>query len=95
LRFVAAQPCVVFGRTPSYAHHSRFDQPQAMGAKVSDEFTVPLCFLHHRSLHDSGSEETRWQVHGTDSLTELDRFLRAAVGGHPTSTEKSNGILQR
>ena len=61
--FVASQPCVLCGRTPSHAHHIRFAQPRAMGAKVSDEFTVPLCFLHHRSLHDSGAEETWWQVH--------------------------------
>ncbi|HEV2546773.1 MAG TPA: hypothetical protein VGU20_05510 [Stellaceae bacterium] len=45
-----------------------------MGAKVSDEFTVPLCFLHHRSLHDSGSEETWRQVHGTDPLVESKRL---------------------
>jgi hypothetical protein len=40
--FVAAQPCVVYGRKPSDAHHLRFAQPRALGKKV-DEFTVPLC----------------------------------------------------
>src|SRR5579864_2992291 len=35
LRFVAAQPCVLCGRMPSHAHHIRFAQPRAMGAKVS------------------------------------------------------------
>jgi Rad52/22 family double-strand break repair protein len=59
LQFVAAQPCVVCGRTPSHAHHIRFAQPRAMGAKVSDEFTVPLCFLHHRSLHDTTAARKR------------------------------------
>jgi hypothetical protein len=84
LRFVAAQPCVVCGRTPSHAHHVRFAQPRAMGAKVSDEFTVPLCFLHHRSLHDSGSEETWWQVHGTDPLVEAKRLWQVSRNGQGT-----------
>ena len=36
------------GRSPSDAHHLRFAQPPALGRKVSDEFTVPLCRGHHR-----------------------------------------------
>src|ERR1035437_3071562 len=43
LRFVASQPCLVCGRQPSDPHHLRFAQPRALGLKVSDEFTVPLC----------------------------------------------------
>jgi hypothetical protein len=34
LRFVASQPCLVCGRSPSHAHHIRFAQPRAMGRKV-------------------------------------------------------------
>lgn len=29
--------------------------------KVSDEFTVPLCRIHHRQLHDAGNEVTWWE----------------------------------
>ena len=36
--------------------HARFAQPKAFGAKVSDEFTVPLCRDHHRELHNNGNE---------------------------------------
>ena len=54
LRFVAAQPCLVCGRHPSDPHHLRFAQPRALGVKVSDEFTVPLCRGHHRQLHQAG-----------------------------------------
>ena len=43
LKFVASQPCLVCGRQPSDPHHLRFAQPRAIGLKVSDEFTVPLC----------------------------------------------------
>ena len=54
LRHVMGQPCLVCARTPSDAHHLRFTQPRALGSKVSDEYTVPLCRTHHRQLHRSG-----------------------------------------
>jgi DNA recombination protein Rad52 len=60
LRYVASQPCAVCGRGRSQAHHITFAQPRALGRKVSDEFTVPLCAKHHRELHDSGSEKDWW-----------------------------------
>lgn len=61
LRFVATHPCLVCGRQPSDAHHIQFAQPRAMGLKVSDEFTVPLCRLHHRALHQTGNEKAWWE----------------------------------
>jgi hypothetical protein len=60
LRFVAAQPCLICGRQPSDPHHLRFAQPRALGLKVSDEFTVPLCRGHHRQLHQAGNEVAWW-----------------------------------
>jgi hypothetical protein len=59
-RYVTTQPCVVCGRTPSEAHHVRFAQPRALGRKVSDEYTVPVCRLHHRELHRYGDEASWW-----------------------------------
>lgn len=61
LRFVASQPCLVCGRQPSDPHHLRFAQPRALGLKVSDEFTVPLCRGHHRQLHNGGNEAAWWE----------------------------------
>jgi hypothetical protein len=61
LRFVASQPCLVCGRQPSDPHHLRFAQPRALGLKVSDEFTVPLCRGHHRQLHQAGNEVAWWE----------------------------------
>ena len=58
--FVAAQPCVVCGRQLSDAHHLRFAQSRAMGRKVSDEFTVPLCRVHHREIHRTVKEAQWW-----------------------------------
>src|SRR5260221_469536 len=43
LLFVASHPCLICQRTPCDAHHLKFAQPRALGRKVSDEFTVPLC----------------------------------------------------
>jgi hypothetical protein len=60
LKFVSKQPCVVCGRVPSDAHHLRFAQPRALGRKVSDEYTVPVCRLHHRELHRHGDEAAWW-----------------------------------
>jgi hypothetical protein len=56
VRHVAQQACLVCGRRPCDAHHLRFAQSRALGRKVSDEFTVPLCRGHHRELHRHGDE---------------------------------------
>jgi hypothetical protein len=67
LRFVMQQPCLVCGRTPSDPHHLRFSQPRALGRKVSDEFTVPLCRGHHREVHRCGDEAAWWMAAAIDS----------------------------
>jgi hypothetical protein len=74
VRFVAKQPCLVCGRVPSDSHHLRFSQSRALGRKVSDEFTVPLCRGHHRELHRGRDEAAWWQKLGIDP-TELARSL--------------------
>jgi len=68
LKFVASQPCLVCGRSPSDPHHLRFAQPRAIGLKVSDEFTVPLCRGHHRELHQAGKETAWWERKNIDAL---------------------------
>jgi ERF superfamily len=68
LRFVTQQPCLLCGRKPSDAHHIRFVQPRALGRKASDEFTVPLCRSHHRTVHRAGNEQAWWQTAGIDPL---------------------------
>ena len=66
VRFVAHQPCLICGRQPSDAHHLRFAQSRALGRKVSDEFTVPLCRGHHRDVHRHGNEAAWWGKAGID-----------------------------
>jgi ERF superfamily len=68
VRHVIKQACLVCGRRPSDPHHLRFAQWHALGRKVSDEFTVPLCRTHHREIHRCGNEESWWQNTGLDPL---------------------------
>jgi len=66
VKSVAKQPCLVCGRRPADAHHLRFAQAPALGRKVSDEFTVPLCRGHHREVHRCGDEAAWWKKAGID-----------------------------
>jgi hypothetical protein len=68
LRFVASQPCLLCGRSPSDAHHIKFAEQRAMARKVSDKFAVPICRLHHRELHRRGNERAWWENQGIDPL---------------------------
>ncbi len=85
LRYVASQPCLLCSATPSDAHHVRFAQPRAMGRKVSDEFTVPLCRAHHHELHQSGNEAAWWHDMGIDPLEIAQQLWHegAARGDRP------------
>ena len=88
-KFVAFQPCVVCGRTPSEAHHIRFAQPRALGRKVSDEYTVPVCRLHHRELHGYGDEASWWAAVGIDPLPiALELWRQTRVSKSPVSAEE-------
>jgi hypothetical protein len=68
VRAVAQKACLVCGRQPSDPHHLRFAQSRALGRKVSDEYTVPLCRGHHRELHRSGDEANWWRHRGIDPI---------------------------
>lgn len=76
LRFVASQPCLICERSPSDAHHLRFAQPRAMGRKTSDEFTVPLCRMHHRDNHRHGDELAWWKRTAIDPVAISQKLWR-------------------
>src|SRR6516225_6333214 len=67
-KFVSRQACLVCGRTPSDPHHLTFMQPRALGRRVSVEFTVPVCRVHHRELHRQGDEAAWWDKVHIDPL---------------------------
>jgi hypothetical protein len=72
---------------------------RALNRKVSDEYTVPVCRVHHRDLHGYGDEASWWAGVGIDPLhrartlaaIEIDilvtcDLVRARAGRLPAST---------
>jgi hypothetical protein len=96
VKSVAKQPCMVCGRRPADAHHLGFAQSRALGRKVSDEFTVPLCRGHHREVHRCGDEVAWWNKVGIDpTLTARALWLKThPLPGIPekTSVEASTSV---
>jgi hypothetical protein len=103
VKFVGTNPCLICGRRPSDAHHLRFAQSRALGRKVSDEFTVPLCRGHHREVHHYGDEAAWWQkarIDPTISARELwlqthplprqDAIEHTSTGHRPSKPEFRN-----
>lgn len=79
LRHVASLPCLVCSRAPCQAHHVRHAQPRALGLKVGDQWTVPLCSRHHRALHDSGAERDWWADNRIDAVAIAKRIWQSKV----------------
>jgi hypothetical protein len=46
----------------------RYAQSRGLALKVSDEFTVPLCAIHHHQIHTTGKEREWWQERNIDPL---------------------------
>jgi hypothetical protein len=95
IRFIARQPCTVCGRKPCEAHHIRFAQLRALGRKVSDEFTVPLCRVHHRELHDQGDEAAWWSRANIDPMSIALRFWQQTRGVVPADGGEARESLSR
>jgi ERF superfamily len=80
LRYVMQQPCLVCGRKPSDPHHLSFTQPRALGRKVSDEFAVPLCRIHHRLVHRSRDERAWWRQTSVDPIQVARKLWKETRG---------------
>jgi hypothetical protein len=98
VKSVAKQACLVCGRRPADAHHLRFAQSPALGRKVSDEFTVPLCRGHHREVHRCGDEAVWWNKAGIDPTVTaralwLEMHPLPAAPSEPTQP-KENGASE-
>jgi hypothetical protein len=87
LRYVASQPCIICGRSPSQAHHVRYAQRRGLGVKVSDEFAVPLCATHHRQLHSTTKEREWWQEWKIDPLMIAGKLWRESLKRSPDTAE--------
>jgi hypothetical protein len=89
LRYVAQQACLVCGRKPSDPHHLGFTQPRALARKVSDEFAVPLCRGHHRSVHRSRDERAWWRQASIDPIKVARRLWRETRGMGKQQSERT------
>ena len=89
LKFVAQLACLVCGRKPSHAHHVRYAQARALGLKVSDEFTVPLCSVHHDEIHRTGDEKSWWARHEIDPLKAAAELWASSQGRAASATEEA------
>ena len=90
LQFVAQQPCLICGRRPSHAHHLRFAQRKALGLKVSDEFTVPLCSVHHDAVHRVGNEQGWWVSQAWDPLKVAAQLWGTSIGRPPEGAARQD-----
>ncbi len=57
-----------------------YAQPRALSRKVSDEFTVPLCRVHHRELHRQGDERAWWSKLNIDPMSIALRYWQHSRG---------------
>jgi ERF superfamily len=91
-KFVSRQACLVCGRTPSDPHHLTFMQLRALGHRVSDEFTVPVCRIHHRELHRQGDEAAWWDKVHIDPLPVALRLWQHTRFNNDELAPTSEGI---
>jgi len=92
LRFVARQPCLICGRAPSHAHHVRYAQSRGLGLKVSDEFTVPLCAIHHTENHATGNERLWWEQYKIDPIAVASALWHQGHTASSNPAERSDQI---
>ena len=94
IKWVANRPCLICGRQPSDPHHLRFAQPRALGRKVSDEFIVPLCRMHHREVHRSSDELAWWKQAGIDALAVARTLWQATHPVRSTIVNEIDNVLE-
>jgi DNA recombination protein Rad52 len=94
LRFVAQHSCLICGRAPTHAHHLRFAQSRGLSLKVSDEFTVPLCAIHHSENHTTGDERGWWQKHNLDPLPIARRLWEESCSPLPAENPTNRDAKQ-
>ena len=61
----------------------RYAQSRGLGLKVSDDFTVPVCAIHHNHVHTLGKEQERWQKQNIDPLKVARALWQERQEQHP------------
>ena len=67
LQWVASQQCLLCMYHECQAHHITIAEKRGVSQKVSDCWTIPLCYAHHSQLHHTG-ERLYWQKLGIDPM---------------------------
>lgn len=79
---VRGEPCLICGSPPrNHAHHLRHSEKSGMGQKVSDKWTVPLCWKCHASCHTRGREDAWWIEQGIDPIKWSENFFKEWKNG--------------
>lgn len=55
------------------AHHITIAEKRGLSQKVSDCWTIPLCYAHHQQLHNTG-ERRFWSILGIDPMEFASKF---------------------
>jgi hypothetical protein len=79
LALVAAKPCLICEQGPCHAHHVTFAQRRGLSLKVSDEYTVPLCPLHHNELHAARGERAWWRKYQINPLEAAQKLWQETL----------------
>jgi hypothetical protein len=95
LKFVASLGCLICGRKPAQAHHLTHAQPRAMQRKTSDEFTVPLCAIHHDALHRRGNERQWWHERQIEPLVVASDLWAVTLGHKPAAAVSLDRYIDR
>ena len=60
LKWIASQQCILCMYNECQAHHITIAEKRGISQKVSDFWTIPLCYAHHDQLHNFG-ERKYWE----------------------------------
>jgi len=73
LKWVASHQCILCMYHECQAHHITIAEKRGISQKVSDFWTIPLCYAHHGQLHHTG-ERRFWLKLGIDPKDIATKF---------------------
>jgi len=73
LIWIASNKCLLCHYHECQAHHITIAEKRGISQKVSDKFTIPLCYPHHQQLHNFG-ERKYWEKLDIDPVYQANVF---------------------
>jgi len=52
LKWISEQNCLLCLTNPCQAHHLTFAMPRGFSQKTGDQWTIPICYIHHSQIHN-------------------------------------------